>query len=164
MRLGWMPCGARWSHAPDLAVGFFRSLVIVMVLLISVVGIPFGIWFLVRYQFMAQVVVTEDRNGKDALARSAELVKGRWWHTAVIVAAINLIVAATGLIVGLLLLVLVAGIPLWLFSGLTTLVLALIVPLAAVAQTLLFGDAVAEHRVEHDADLEPVDAATSSFA
>jgi hypothetical protein len=143
-----------WSHAPDLAAGFFRSLVIVMLLLVSVVGIPFGIWFLVRYQFMAQVVVTEDRNGKDALARSSELVEGRWFHTAAIVASINFIVATSGVVVGLLLLVLVTGIPLWLFSGVTTLVLALIVPLAAVAQTLLFGDAVAEYQ----GDTAPADA------
>ena len=152
-----------WSHAPDLAVGFFRSLAIVTVLLASVIGIPFGIWFLVRYQFMAQVVVTEDRNGKDALARSGELVKGRWWHTAIMVTAINLIVTATGLVVGLLLLVLVAGIPLWLFSGLITLALALIVPLAAVGMTLLFGDAVAESR-DMDPDPEPIAADTPSFA
>ena len=47
-----------------------------------------------------------------------------------------------------------AGIPLWLFSGLITLVYALIVPLAAVAQTLLFGDAVAEQR---GLEIEPAD-------
>ncbi len=135
-----------WSHAPELLAGFFRSLLIVVVLLASVIGIPFGIWFLVRYQFMPQAVVTEDRKGRDALARSAELVKGRWWHTAIMIGLINLLVAVSGGVVGLLLLVLVAGIPLWLFSGLITLVYALIVPLAGVAQTLLFGDAVAESR------------------
>jgi hypothetical protein len=133
-----------WTHAPELLAGFLRSMLILVVLMVSVVGIPLGIWFLVRYQFMAQVVVTEDRNGKDALARSGELVRGRWWHTALMVGLFNLLVATSGLVVGLLLLVLVAGIPLWLFSGLITLVYALIVPLAAVAQTLLFGDAVAE--------------------
>ena len=133
-----------WTHAPDLLAGFLRSLAIVVVLIVSVIGIPFGIWFLVRFQFMPQVVVTEHRNGRDALARSSQLVNGRWWHTALMVGLFNLLVVASGGIVGLLLLVLVAGIPLWLFSGLITLVYALIVPLAAVAQTLLFGDAIAE--------------------
>lgn len=143
-----------WTHASDLLTGFGRSLAIVLVLLMSVVGIPVGIWYLVRYQFMAQVVVTEDRNGKDALSRSAQLVKGRWWHTAILVGSINLLLAGSGLVVGLLLLVLFAGLPLWLFSGLLTLVYALIVPLAAVAQTLLFGDAVAQHR---GLEIEPAD-------
>jgi len=58
----------------------------------------------------------------------------------------------------LLLLVFVAGIPLWLFSGLITVVYAFIVPLAAVAQTLLFGDAVAQQR---GIDAEPPNAAMS---
>ena len=89
------------------------------------------------------------------LARSARLVKGRWWHTAIMVGLFHLLVAGSGLVVGLLLLVLFAGIPLWLFSGLITLVYALIVPLAAVAMTLLFGDAVAEQR---ELEMESTDA------
>jgi hypothetical protein len=133
-----------WSHAGDLALGFLRSLMIVLLLSATVIGIPFAIWYLVRVQFMAQAVVTEDLDGRRGLARSAELVTGRWWHTALMVALFNLLVVLSGGVVGLLLLVLVAGIPLWLFSGLITLVYALIVPLAAVALTLLFGDAVAE--------------------
>ncbi|HSL73865.1 MAG TPA: hypothetical protein VK853_05340 [Ilumatobacteraceae bacterium] len=147
-----------WAHAHDLASGLLRSLVIVVALITSVVGIPLGIWFLIRYQFMAQVVVTEDRGGKEALARSSRLVRGRWWHTATMVGLFNLLVGGSGLVVGLLLLVLAAGIPLWLFSSLITLVYALIVPLAAVAQTLLFGDAVAEHQDAATSDvgsLEP---------
>ncbi len=133
-----------WSHAGDLAVGFFWSVVIVSVLSVTVIGIPFAIWYLVRFQLMAQAVVTEDLDGRRGLARSAELVRGRWFHTALMVGLFNLLVVVSGGIVGLLLLVVAAGLPLWLFSGLITLVYALIVPLAAVAQTLLFGDMVAE--------------------
>jgi hypothetical protein len=63
----------------------------------------------------------------------------------------NALIALSGMVIGLLLLLIVAGIPLWLFSGLVTLVYALIVPLAAVALTLLYGDAVAEKEgVEND--------------
>lgn len=147
-----------WSRAPELLAGFGRSLLIVLVLLLSVIGAPLGIWLLVRYQFMAHVVVTERRGGRDALARSGELVAGRWWYTATVLAVVNLLVAATGMAVGLLLLVLVAGIPLWLFSALVTLALALIVPLAAVAQTLLFGDAVARERERQAAPNESASA------
>jgi hypothetical protein len=135
-----------WSCAPQLLRGFLRSFLIVGLLLVSVIGIPFGLWFLIRFQFLAQAVVTENRSGRSALARSSELVRGRWWHTAAMIGLFNVLVAASGAIVGLLILVLVASIPLWLFSGLVTLVYALIVPLAAVAQTLLFGDAVAAER------------------
>ena len=119
--------------------------------MVSIVGIPWGIRQLIRYQFMPQAVVLEDLDGREGLARSSELVRGRWWHTAVMITLFNALIALSGMVIGLLLLLIVAGIPLWLFSGLVTLVYALIVPLAAVALTLLYGDAVAETEgVEND--------------
>ncbi len=151
-----------WLHAGDLAMGFLRAFVTIAVLMATVVGFPVGIWLLVRYQFMAQVIVIEHRNGSDALSRSSRLVRGRWWHTALMVGLFNLLVATSGLVVGLALLVLVPSIPLWLFSGLITLVYALIVPLAAVAQTLLFGDTVAQERGIPAAAAGDVDSAESA--
>ena len=150
-----------WEHAPALLAGLLRATVIVVLLFVSVIGIPVGIWFLVRYQFMAQAVVTEDRSGRDALARSTQLVRGRWWYTALMLTVFNLLVGLAGLVVGLLLLVIVSGIPLWLFSGLISLVYALIVPLAAVAQTLLFGDSVAEDRGDEPAETATATATTA---
>lgn len=41
-----------------------------------------GVWFLVRGFCAAQVAVIEGLGPFQALDRSAELVKGRWWHTA----------------------------------------------------------------------------------
>ncbi len=135
-----------WSHRRDLTVGFLWSYLIIAVLLLSVIGIPVALWLLVRFQFLAQAVVTEDCDGRGALRRSAALVQGRWWHTALLVGLFNLLVAVSALVTGLLLLVVAAGIPLWLFSALISLVNALIVPLAAVGVTLLFGDAVAHEQ------------------
>jgi len=135
-----------WSNASQLLVGFLWSFAIVTVLLVSVIGAPVGIWLLVRFQLMPHAVVLEGRSGIDGLRRSSELVRGRWWHTAIMAGLFNLLVAGSGLVVGLLLLVVAAGLPLWLFSALITLVYALIVPLAAVGMTLLYGDAVAEQR------------------
>jgi len=137
-----------WRHAPQLFGGFLWALFVVTVLTMTVIGIPLAVWFLVRFQFMAQTIVTEDLDGRSGLRRSGALVSGRWWHTAVMVALLNLLVALSGAVVGLTLLVVVAGIPMWLFSALITLVYAFIAPLAAVALTLLFGDAVAESRGE----------------
>ena len=133
-----------WAHAPELLGGFLWALFVVTVLTMTIIGIPVAVWFLIRFQFMAQAIVTEDLDGRSGLRRSAALVSGRWWHTAVMVALVNLLVALSGAVVGLILLVVVAGIPMWLFSALVTLVYAFIAPLAAVAMTLLFGDAVAE--------------------
>lgn len=66
------------------------------------------------------------------------------------IAVINLSVAGFGLVVGLLLLVVFAALPLWLFAGVLTLVNAVITPVAAVAMTLLYGDAVAASAENRD--------------
>ena len=134
-----------WDRRRDVGGAFVRSFVIVAVLLASFVGIPWGIRQLVRYQLSAQAVMLEDRNGRRALERSTELVDGRWFHTALVSAALNGLVVISGTLVAVLLLVLASGIPLWLFSGLVSLVYAILVPLAAIALTLLYGDAAAEH-------------------
>jgi hypothetical protein len=70
------------------------------------------------------------------------------------IALFNALLAVAATVVGLLLLVAVSGLPLWLFSLLTTLIYALLTPLTAVAQTLLYGDAFAQNQ-EQDTP-EPV--------
>ncbi len=132
---------ARWR---DLAIGLTRVILVVIGLLITIVGVPFAFRQLIRYQFMPQVVMLEGLSGRDALRRSSEVVQGRWWHTASVIAVINAAFSTVALVVGLLVLVVFAGLPLWLFSGLITLAFALVVPTGAVAQTLLYGDAVSE--------------------
>lgn len=135
-----------WGLRRELIGGLARSYAIVLGLLATIVGTPWAIRQLVRYQFMAQVVVIEEKGSRDALARSSALVKGRWWHTALMVAVVNGLLAATSLGIGLLVLVLFTGLPLWLFSALITLIYALVAPVAAVAMTLLYGDAVAHEQ------------------
>ena len=66
-----------WRHAGHLAIAFAISVVIVTVLLLSVIGIPVAIWFLVRFQLMAQAIVVDDLDARAGLRRSAELVRGR---------------------------------------------------------------------------------------
>jgi hypothetical protein len=134
---------ARWR---ELLVTYGFALVIVVALFVTVVGIPWGIRQLVRYGLIGQVVIVEGRSGADALARSTELVRGRWWHTLAVLGALNATNAATQLLVGLLLLIATTSVPLWLFSAILPLVSSLIVPIVAIGTTLLYGDAVAEQQ------------------
>jgi hypothetical protein len=55
-------------------------------------------------------------------------------------------------VIGLLLLVIATDVPLWVLSGVITLVYAFVVPLAAISMTLLYGDAVAESDDRQDTD------------
>ncbi len=133
-----------WARRTELVSAYLRSFVIVSLLLLSFVGIPWAIRQLVRYQLMPQSVAFDEVGGAAALRRSSELVEGRWFHTGIMVAAVNGLVALTALLAALLVLVLATGIPLWAFSIVVALTYAVTVPLGAITLTLIYGDAVAE--------------------
>jgi hypothetical protein len=139
------------SRARDLARGFARAVVTIVVLFITVVGIPFAIRQVVRYQFMAPVVMLEGLDGQRSLARSSALVRKRWWHTALFVGTVYTVVGGVGLVVGLAVLVVFTGMPLWTLSVIVTMCNVLVMPLAGIAVTLLYGDAVAERADRADA-------------
>ncbi|MDH5520327.1 MAG: Vps62-related protein [Acidimicrobiia bacterium] len=146
-----------WDRRRTLAAGLLRASVIVVVLFLTVVGIPFGIWQLIRYQFMPHAVMLEDLDGRAGLARSTQLVRGRWWHTAAVISVFNAIVIAASIGLGIVLLVLVSQVPLWAFSVLMTLMFALVSPLSAFVITLLYGNAIAENQGAAAADPDQAD-------
>lgn len=145
-------CRQTFARTGDLLSALWRAVVIVGLLLISVVGIPWGVRQLVRYQFIASVVVMEGTGGRSALDRSTALARGRWFHTAAMVVVLNALVGAVAVAVGLVLLVLLTGVPLWLFSILVSASSAVFVCYSAVAFVLLYGDARAQFE-----ELEPAD-------
>ena len=134
---------AVFARLRPLAGGMLRATLYVAFWAATVVGAPVAVWLLIRYQFLGQTVMLEDRDGREGLRLSGSVVDGRWVHTAFLVAFIDLTVVAVAFSVGLLMLVLIAGLPLWAFNILTSAVLAVLVPLAAIANTLIYGDRVA---------------------
>ena len=140
-----------WRRRRRLLGSFARSYATVAVLLATVVGIPWAVRQLVRYQFVPHTIVHDD--DAEPLRRSSELVRGRWFHTMFVTATLNGLVFGRSMGLSLLLLVLAPGLPLWLFSGLVTLVYVVVVPVAAIAMHLLYGDAVAAEESAPDAEL-----------
>jgi hypothetical protein len=116
-----------------------RGALIVVALLVSIVGIPWAIRQLVRYQLVPQVVALEQATGKAALARSTALVRGRWWWTAGVIAVLQAVIWIAGLGTSVLILVLATSIPLWLFSVLSALILVVLVPVGAAAMAYVYG-------------------------
>jgi len=51
-----------------------------LVISITVIGIPAAIYLAVRWAFVFQAVVIEGHGVEDAFSRSSALVKGRWWR------------------------------------------------------------------------------------
>ena len=130
------------ARARALYGGLARASVIVGVLYASIVGIPWGVRQFVRYQFLAPVIMLEQRDAGDGLRRSGELTTGRWWHTAFVITLVHGVMFSIGLLIGLLTLVIATALPLWFFMVLFTLVSTALSPVVAIAVTQLYGDAV----------------------
>jgi len=138
---------------PSVVVTMVRATVIVVGLALTVVGLPWSIRQAIRYQFAVPVAVTEELSGAQALARSTELVRGRWWRTAVTVVLFGLLAFLMNTMVQLGLLVVLGGWPLWLYLSISFVATGLVVPLVATPGILLYGDAAAEHRGGDDEDV-----------
>lgn len=129
-----------------LLSAFARATVVVVGLLVTVVGIPWALRQLVRYQLIPQVVVLEGCGGKEALRRSTDVVRGRWWWTAGIVVVLQFLISTIALLFALVVLVALPGIPLWLFNIFSSLVLELLMPLFGLVMAYVYGAHVARHR------------------
>jgi hypothetical protein len=111
--------------------------VLIFLMCITVIGIPFAIFFGVRWAFSTQCVMLEGASGTQAMAISARRVIGSWWRTFGILLLTFVIV---GVISGI-----VDGIFGALHIGLLTLLVSLIVgiltaPFSTAVVTLLYFD------------------------
>jgi hypothetical protein len=123
-----------------LATAFAEALLVIVLLFVSLVGIPFGIRQLVRYGFLPQTVMLEGEGGRAALARSSGLVKGRWWRIAVLLGSIHIVVTLAAITAAVITLA-AFGPPFWVLSLVFLVVDLLVHVLGAIAATLLYGDA-----------------------
>ena len=65
---------------------------VVGALTITIIGIPFALYFGTRWAFWSLAVLVEERSILNALRRSGELVKGSWWRVFGIILGILLLV------------------------------------------------------------------------
>ena len=129
-----------------------RAALVVVALLVSVVGIPWAIRQLVRFQVVPQVVALEGDDSGDPLRRSSTLVRGRWWWTAAVVFVLQLIVAIAAIGAALVVLLTATMIPLWLFNVVSALIFVVLTPVGAAAMTYVYGTLAARgEQVDHDA-------------
>lgn len=138
------PRGIRASVLPIADLGRLlasvaRATIIVVALLVSIVGTPWGIRQLVRYQLVPQAVALEGLSGPNALRRSSELTRGRWWWTFAVVSVLQLTMTAAGLALALMILLVFTSIPLWLFNVLSSAVYVVLAPVGGAAMAYVYG-------------------------
>jgi hypothetical protein len=147
------------ARARTLIAVVIRCVAVVSISFVTVVGIPFAVHRLVSYQFVIQCVMVEGLDDREAARRSVQLVRTRWWRTAVVLGVIAVAFTLVVSVAAMFLLVVVRP-PFWVLSWLIGVAELAVVPVAAAAATYLYGAAasadavVAERTVE---DFEPAE-------
>jgi hypothetical protein len=129
--------GAAFDQLLSVGQAVFRSLAIVFLLAISVVGLPWAIRQSVRWSFVNQGVILDGARDQRALHASARAVAGRWWQTAGAVIALTLAGAALGPLIGIALLIF-SSLSVELVSTLSGLIYAATVPFTVIGFSLLY--------------------------
>jgi hypothetical protein len=126
----------RWR---SLTRGMATELGMVLLLAITVVGIPFAIHRFIRWSLFAQACMLDDLSATESLHRSSELVKGHWWRTFGFTALIDALAILSGPLLGVGLLLLTDH-SLNFINLAASLVYTFTVPYAAVQLTLYYFD------------------------
>jgi hypothetical protein len=128
--------------APRVMRTAIRVAVVTGLLAITIVGIPWAVANLGRWAVAVQASALEDLGPGPALRRSRQLVRGRWWRTAVTATTVNVLAAISGPLVGIVLMFL-TPLPLATINAVSSAVFVFAMPLAGAALAFLYGDLVA---------------------
>jgi hypothetical protein len=109
-----------------------------LLMAITVIGVPFAAWKYVSWLFVQQQILFEDKPLREAFRGSSQLVRGRWWYTLRVAGVFWLIGIATGPVLGFVLIF--ANFSLVWINVFGSLVFALLIPYTAIGRTLLYFD------------------------
>jgi hypothetical protein len=123
-----------------VALGF-AGLIVVLLLVLTVIGIPYAVKKAVDWAFVQQVAGFEGRRGRDAFRGSRNLVRGHWWRVAAIASVLFVLLVLAGPFTGVVV-IFITDVPLATINLFATLFFALVLPFTSVALSLLYLDLV----------------------
>ena len=126
-----------FARIPQLLWTFLRGGGVILLLTITIVGIPWAVNRSVRWMFGSQAAVLTGERGKTALDDSAAAVRGRWWQAAANGAVLAFLGGTPGVLIGLVLLVF-ARFPVDAANSVASIIYALVQPFAIAGLTLLY--------------------------
>jgi hypothetical protein len=110
----------------------------VLLLALTVIGLPFAVWKLVGWAFVQQEVIFTDKSFRESFRASSELVRGRWFRTARVILIFYVLGVVAGPIFSFALIF--TALPLIWINIFGSLVFALLIPFVAVGETFLYFD------------------------
>lgn len=106
-------------------------------LFVGIIGIPYGVNRLVRWHFGPHAATLDDVAGAAALKASSSATKKRWWQLGIALIVLIFLGAATGPIVGIILLV-GPKVQVDIANGIGSIVYSITQPFAVIGTTLLY--------------------------
>ncbi|MCB0861917.1 MAG: hypothetical protein KDB66_01745 [Solirubrobacterales bacterium] len=130
-----------WERFWRVVIAKLLSLLGVTLLMVTVIGIPFAIRFLVNWTFVQQEVLFTDRSIRESFRASSDVVRGHWWRTVRTMVPLLLLLTVLGPLLGLFLIF--TPLPLLLVNLIGSVVFAIAIPFTTTGTTLLYFDLLA---------------------
>jgi hypothetical protein len=131
-------------------VGQLLAIFLAELMIFTVIGIPFGIYFYFAWQFVQQEILFGDGSLREAFKGSSARVRGHWLRAVLVIGLLSLLALVAGPILGFVLIFLNLS-PI-LVNAIGSVVFALLIPYVAIGRTLLYFDLGAR---EHAAEAKP---------
>lgn len=128
---------AAQDRAKDLLLASLKSILILVLLCVTIIGIPFALWKAIQWIFLTQGIMVDGATHRTALKYSEQVVRGSWWLTLGRFIFLWLLVGISGSLAGEIFQAILSGVPAILLAGavgfLTT-------PYTIIASSLMFYD------------------------
>jgi hypothetical protein len=123
------------------------AVVIVALVGLTAIGNILGIWLIVRWSLLAQVIALEDASAFEALHRSGRLVRGNWWRVGSLLLFVTVIAVLLGPLCGTLLLF-VTHASFDFINLVSSVINAVVLPFTAIATTYMYFGLLVERELE----------------
>ena len=114
------------------------ALFLAALLVITIIGIPFALYFYFAWQFVQQEIIFKDAGMRDAFRGSHAVVRGHWLRTVAMIGLLSLLAVVAGPVLGFFLIFLNFS-PI-LVNLIGSVVYGLLIPYVAIGRTLLYFD------------------------
>ena len=114
------------------------AIVLTSLMVITIIGIPFAIYFYFAWQFVQQEIIFKDARMRDAFRGSHMVVRGHWLRTVAMIGLLTLLALIAGPVLGFFLIF--ANFSPTLVNVIGSVVYGLLIPYVAIGRTLLYFD------------------------
>ncbi len=121
-----------------VVAGQLLATLLLLLLAITLIGIPVAIYMYIAWQFIQQEIIFENRSIREAFHGSSARVRGRWWRTVRVAGILWLFSIVAGPVLGFFLIF--ANFSPIMVNLIGSVVFALLIPYVAIGRTLLYFD------------------------